>query len=93
MNAAMKQKMSAAWEARNEQALNAWRHISPYPCPFPSDDEKIGFSAGFTACHDLLMPLLVEAMLHVMGNQHYFGQRPDSETAALVQRMKGVIGG
>lgn len=96
MNTNMQQKMSAVWEVRKDEAWNAWDKLCPRPCPFPSDDEKIGFSVGFTACHDLLMPLLIEAMPHVMashGAEHMLdGFRPQRRPIdGLVERLREVM--
>lgn len=77
MKQVMTAQMKAAWAA----------------CEYQSDDRldpRVNplFKEGFTACHDLLMPLLIEAIPHVVGNQHW----PDGETAALVKRIEEVIG-
>lgn len=55
------------------------------------------FKAGFILCHDLLMPLLIEAMPHVMGSHgadHLLdGFRPRRRPIDdLVERLQEVIG-
>lgn len=84
MESNMRQEMRQSW-------LNGYSdNCMDYEVPIINHN----FQEGFEACHDILMPLIIEAYPHVLGNYGaaYFTDSPQlKKIDDLIERIEAVL--
>lgn len=92
-NRFMHKKMCDAWVAYCEE-VSGWKEFSDVmECENTPPPSRLTFEMGFTACHDMLMPLLLEAMPHVTSADTLLDGYRWSKVAdsLFVERLREVI--